>query len=112
MTDRSPTTSEGEPYWWGNDPYWTEALDALAKAKEAGAGQITIDLNRLDESLYSGDGPAYKLLDAMRSVIDQEGYDGFRGAPRLVLALLWRLQNPDDMGTLTPSSKRTPTLDQ
>jgi hypothetical protein len=111
LTDQSPTTSESEPYWWGNDPYWTEALDAIAKAKEAGAGQITIDLNRLDESLYSGDGPAYKLLTAMRSVIEQEGYDGFCGAPRLVLALLWRLRNSDDTSTPSPSSQRTPALD-
>lgn len=84
--------SEAEAYWWGNDAYWTEALDALARARERGADQITIDLKRLDELVYSGDGPAYKLLEAMRSVIEQEGYDGFRGAPRLVLALLWRLQ--------------------
>jgi len=38
-----------------------------------------------------GDSPAYRLMEAMVSVKEHEGMDNYRGAPRLVLALLERL---------------------
>lgn len=50
-------------------------------------------LHSLTAFLYlRGNGPAYKLLDAMQSVKEYERYDGYKGPPRLVLALLWKLQ--------------------
>lgn len=85
--------------WWGDDPYWTKALDDINQAREDGGKIITIDLSRISEALYHSDGPAYRLLDAMKSVIEHEEYDGFRGAPRLVLALLWRLQEHSELGS-------------
>ncbi|MBB4620118.1 hypothetical protein [Sphingomonas abaci] len=79
------------PYW-AEDPYWVEALERFVQAREAGTQIITIDLNAIEESLFNGDGPAYRLMEAMASVQEHEGYDGYRGAPRLVLALLQHLK--------------------
>lgn len=73
---------------WAEDSYWTEALDRFFKAKEAGQRVITLDLDAIEEAIFTGDGPAYRLVAAMASVKEHEGWDGMRGAPRLVLALL------------------------
>lgn len=81
-----------ETGWWGDDPYWLEALEQIQQAREDGGRIVNIDLAKIEEQLYNGDGPAYRLLNAMQSVIEHEACDGFRGAPRLVLAMLWRLQ--------------------
>jgi hypothetical protein len=73
---------------WSSDPYWTEALDRYVSQRRPGR-KITIDLERLESFIYNGDSsPAYPLIDAMCSVREQEGEEGYRGAPRLVLALL------------------------
>ena len=79
-------------YYWANDPYWIDALNKYCELKENGKRQIVIDLEKLTEVVYDGDGPAYKLMDAMVSVKDQDGMEGFRGAPRVLLALLLRLE--------------------
>ncbi|WP_233884560.1 hypothetical protein [Paraburkholderia flagellata] len=47
-----------------------------------------INIDAIEAVLFDGDGPAYRALDAMNSVQEHEGYEGFRGAPRVVLALL------------------------
>ena len=73
---------------WASDQYWIRALDAYHELRNDGQDSIHIDLRTLEESLFNGDGPAYKLMDAMCSVKELEGHEGFRGAPRLVLALL------------------------
>lgn len=78
--------------WWGNKRYWIDALDSISKAMEDGGRIVTIDVKKIDKLLFEGDGPAYMLLDAMRSVIEHEVWDGCEGAPRLVKALLWKLQ--------------------
>lgn len=78
--------------WWGGQRYWVESLESISKALEDGGRTVTIDLKKIEHCLFEGDSPAYKLLDAMKSVIEHEGYDGYKGAPRLVMALLWRLQ--------------------
>lgn len=78
---------------WSHDPYWTDALDEYVAARDAGAESITIDLKALQESVYQGGGPAYRLLDAMRSVWELEDQDGYRGAPRLLLATLMNLSH-------------------
>jgi len=45
-----------------------------------------------------GDSPAYRLMEAMVSVKEHEGWEGYRGAPRLVLALLERLDEISKKG--------------
>lgn len=77
---------------WGQQRYWTDALDAISEAMQDGGRTVTIDVKKIEQSLFDADGPAYKLLDAMRSVSEHEGWDGYKGAPRLVLAVLWKLQ--------------------
>lgn len=83
---------------WAEDPYWVGAADRFYEHRKEGAKQLVIDLDAIDETLYDGDSPAYRLLEAMLSVHQHEGMGGFRGAPRLVLALLQILseqgQNP------------------
>ncbi|OUL88455.1 hypothetical protein CA602_11405 [Paraburkholderia hospita] len=81
-------------YHRANDPFWTEALDRYLKLRECGTRELTIDLNRLENLIFDGDGPAYKAMDAMVSVREHEGYEGFRGAPRIVCALLELLAHP------------------
>lgn len=84
-------TSNDRPersYSWADDPYWVDALDRFVAMRDAGAKTITIDINAVEEAIFNGDGPAYRLLYAMESVMKLEGEDGFRGAPRLTLALL------------------------
>ena len=81
-----------ENQYWADDPYWTNALESLVEFRQNGGRCVTIDLDKIDATLFNGDGPAYRLLEAMQSVLEREGVDGYRGAPRLVLALLWTLQ--------------------
>lgn len=85
-------SSEERTIWWGEQRYWTDALDAICLAMEDGGRLVTIDVKKIESHLFDGDGPAYMLLEAMKSVIEHEGYDGYKGAPRLVKALLWKLQ--------------------
>jgi hypothetical protein len=42
--------------------------------------------------------PAYRLMEAMCSVKEHEGMEGYRWAPRLVLALLQLLSELDARG--------------
>jgi hypothetical protein len=82
---------------WSQDSYWTDALKRYHAAKEQGVSEMTISLGAIEGVLFDGDGPAYRALEAMTSVQEHEGYEGFRGAPRVVLALLQILseQSPD-----------------
>jgi len=77
---------------WSEDRYWTDALERFHHIQADGHTQLTLNLPAILEVAFNGDGPAYKLMDAMVSVWEQEGMDGFRGAPRIMLALLMRLQ--------------------
>lgn len=72
-----------------------EAAERFHKFRETGAKQLIIDLDAIDEKLYDGDGPAYRALEAMLSVHEHEGMDGYRGAPRIILALLQILSEQD-----------------
>lgn len=76
---------------WSSDPYWTDGLESYYKLRDSGADSIKIDLHALEEQIFNGDSPAYKLVEAMFSVKELEGWEGYRGAPRLVLALLAKL---------------------
>lgn len=82
---------------WAEEPYWTEAVERFDANRERGVQQLVIDLDAIQGVLYDGDGPAYRALEAMLSVHEHEGMDGYRGAPRIVLALLQILseQAPD-----------------
>lgn len=77
---------------WSEDRYWTEALERLYRLREKGVTKLTIDLAAIDSVIFDGDGPAYRLMEAMRSVWEQEGMEGFRGAPRVLLATPIRLE--------------------
>lgn len=74
--------------YWAENLYWTHALDRYQAAQTTGRRQITIDLDALDTVIYDGDGPAYRAMGAFSSVLEHEGWDGYRGAPRVLLALL------------------------
>lgn len=73
---------------WSEDSYWTEAAERYHERREGGARQLVLDLEAIERGLYDGDGPAYRAMEAMLSVHEYEGMDGYRGAPRIVLALL------------------------
>lgn len=73
---------------WSADPYWTEAADRYCEQRKRGAKQIVLELDAIENILYDGGGPAYRTLQAMLSVYEHEAMDGYRGAPRIVLALL------------------------
>lgn len=81
---------DGE-YHWHEDRYWTDALERLYKLREAGEMTLHLDLRKIEEVAYNGDGPAYKLMHAMCEISEDKGWDGCRGAPRVMLALLIRL---------------------
>ncbi len=85
MTDINPH--------WSTNTYWTDALDEYHSLRATGKDSLNIDLNALENMIFDGDSPAYKLVEAMMSVAEHEGYEGHRGAPRLVLALLLLIQN-------------------
>ncbi|MBV1833107.1 hypothetical protein [Novacetimonas pomaceti] len=76
---------------WTEDPYFTDALDALIEKRERGLRFITLDMEAISEVISNCDGPAYRLLDAMVNIKETEGYHGMRGAPRVLLATLYRL---------------------
>ena len=95
-------------YYWANDPYWTEALDKYCELKDKGKRQIVIDLEKLTQVVYDGDGPAYKLLDAMASVNALEGEDGHKGASRVLLAMLVRLEELSEAKKKRPSRQSNP----
>ncbi len=73
---------------WARDPVWRDALEAYGRLRENGRTEISINLELLHQTIYEGDGPAYGLMHAMASELASGGLDGYRGAPRLVLALL------------------------
>ncbi|RFD18704.1 hypothetical protein DY926_15100 [Komagataeibacter melaceti] len=84
-------SDEGRTKSWTEDPYFTDALYALRDKREHGLRFLTIDLDAIGEVMSNGDGPAYRLLDAMVDIQETEGYHGKRGAPRVLLATLLRL---------------------
>lgn len=77
-----------EIYHWASDPYWTSALEQYYKIRDSDTERLNIDLHLLEEQIFTTDSPAYRMVEAMCSVKEHEGCDGYRGAPRLVLALL------------------------
>ncbi|WP_426954165.1 hypothetical protein [Muricoccus radiodurans] len=80
-----------EPTHWAQDPYWTEALAAFGRRRRRGLRFVTLDFDALERTIVNGDGTAYRLMDAMVTVRRDEGLEGCKGAPRLLLAALMRL---------------------
>ncbi len=86
--ERDPETR----YHWGQDPYYTDALAAWRRRRDKGLRFLTIDLEALERVAFLGaDSPAYKLMEAMCSVERLEGWEGYKGAPRVLFAALMRL---------------------
>lgn len=73
---------------WSSDPYWIDAVECYQSMSQGRQNEIVLDLKAIESFIFDGDSPAYKLVDAMCSVHIHEGWDGRRGAPRLVLGLL------------------------
>lgn len=78
---------------WSRDSYWADALREYETLRKSGRRLLCIDLEAIEGILYEGDGPAYRLLNGMDAVMRTEGRDGYRGAPRLVQALLVHLHH-------------------
>jgi hypothetical protein len=56
--------------------------------RDSGGKSFSIDVAAVEELLFSASTPAYEFMEAMSSVRALEGWDGHRGASRLILALL------------------------
>lgn len=97
------------PPHWSEERYWLDGLDKYQEWIAAGQQGVMLDVSAIQAQIYEGDGPAYKLLNAMLSVDHHEGMEGFKGAPRLVLALLAQLAELGDADASLSSS--TPTAD-
>ena len=77
-----------QPPHWSGDRVVTEAIDRIHSSLHVGNNLITLDLSKVNDLLDSAETPAYSNMDAMHSVHRDEGMDGFRGAPRVVRALV------------------------
>lgn len=73
---------------WSENPLWTDALERYQQRRNSGAKAFEIDMVAVEELLFSAETPAYEFMEAMSSVKALEGWEGHRGAPRLILALL------------------------
>lgn len=76
---------------WSTDPYWKDAYLELEKVREDKL--IQLDLVAIESQVFRGDSIAYRLMEAMVSVWQKESWDGYRGAPRLLLLALAKLCN-------------------
>lgn len=73
---------------WSEKSLWTNALDRYYARRDSGSRVFEIDMAMVEELLFSADTPAYDFMEAMTSVKTLESWDGYRGAPRLILALI------------------------
>jgi len=87
---------------WGSQRYWKDAFELLQKLDEKRL--FSLDLHAIRASVFHGDSIAYRLMDAMCSVKQQEGMDGFKGAPRLLLLTLALLENYSQNCISTPTN--------
>ena len=79
-----------EAHHWSEDRYWTEALEQFDQLRNIGF--VELDLFAIQEAAFLENGPAFKLMEAMVSVWQCEAAEGYRGACRVLLATLVRLQ--------------------
>ena len=78
---------------WSEDCFWVEAMGKYHKIINSGKTEINLNLDDIEKIIFDGGSPAYKLMHAMHSVHELERHDGYRGAPRLALALLLTLMD-------------------
>lgn len=76
---------------WSTVPYWKDAYQELEKVREDKL--IHLDLAAIESQVFGGNSIAYELMEAMVSVWKKESWDGYRGAPRLLLLALAKLHN-------------------
>ncbi len=84
---KNVATEESMPHWL-EDNYWTDALEEYYRSRDGGKSRIVLDIDTIERNAFNKDGPAYKLMEAMCSVKEHERWDGYPGAPKLMLALL------------------------
>lgn len=77
---------------WSSDPYFTDALDRYTTARDSDQKTIELDISLIESIIFNGDGPAYRLMEAMNNLQETEGDEGHRGAPRILLAVLQHLK--------------------
>lgn len=76
---------------WSSDPYFVDALNKYATLRKAGLKTVELDLDAIESVISNGDGPAYRLFDAMIKIQETEGDEGYRGVPRVLLAVIQHL---------------------
>ena len=84
--------------YWTENPLWTSALERYYERRDSGIKTLHVDIAALEELLFSAESPAYEFMEAMCSVQALEGWDGHRGAPRLIFALLQLLNERTTRG--------------
>ncbi|MBK9978465.1 MAG: hypothetical protein IPP20_11150 [Gemmatimonadetes bacterium] len=67
------------PRYWADDPDWTAAYDAYIAARSGGQRQFILDLDVIDLTIGDDGSVAYQLMDAMQSIREREGMEGYRG---------------------------------
>lgn len=80
---------------WSEDQYWRDAERRFSDLRRDGLSKLVLDLDAIEEEIFSEGSPAYRAMDALVSVSQSEGLDGHKGAPRLVLALSLLLSEMD-----------------
>lgn len=93
---------------WVTDKYWTDALERLHELRAAGKKQFVLDIEKIESVATDGDGPAYKLMNAMVSIerSEAEQWEGYKGAPRVMWSLLLRLEELSNPGLVSKASKK------
>lgn len=75
---------------WSTDPYWKDAYQELERVREDRS--IHLDVTAIESQVFHGDSIAYKLMEAMVSVWQKESWESYKGAPRLLLLTLAKLE--------------------
>ncbi|WP_448580368.1 hypothetical protein [Thermaurantiacus sp.] len=85
---------------WYDDSYWVGSLDRYLAHRDGGARTLTIDISAVEGAIFRGEGPGYRLFEAMNSIRNDasEQSEGFRGVPRLCLAFLMHLHEISERG--------------
>jgi hypothetical protein len=107
VEQRQEKQTEDPGYHWGNDRYFTDALTAWYRRRDRGLRFVTIDMQALERVAFYGDSHAYKLFEAMCSVHRYEGWEGFKGAPRVLFASLLRLAEMSGTTDRIPKTRRS-----
>lgn len=106
MTARREGPGDGEaeprPQRWCEQRYWTDALEAFAVLRSEGVRRLELDLVAIESAVVAGDGPAYRALEAFADIHRHEGFDSYRSASRLMMALVLRLAMCSESEAIKP----------